>query len=626
VQLFIYIFVFNFKLNQNIMKKQLFITLFVLVIFTAGFAQTVVFSDDFESYTPGSLLVTTSTLPEWQTWTQPYGAADDVVVSDAQASQGSNSINVQLNKDIVLHLGDKTTGRYQILFDIFPAATKDAYFNILNDFNGNNSVWAFQTFFLANGTGTVDADGAGAASFTYTNGAWNSVNIIVDVDDDFATFYLNGTEIVSWVFSKGAQGGGTMQKLDAVNFYGYTNNNYFVDDVIVYEQPTMTGPLNLIATLNGNDVDLTWDVPAGPTPDSYVIIANNSVIATGVASNSYTHINPYPGDYTYSVKAHYNGLGYSQKSNDASITIAGGVERNFVLLEKGTGTWCPYCPGAALAFDQLHSGGHKVALIAYHSGDSYETAEATARLSYYGISSFPSTVFDGGNLMAGGHATQSLFPSYKPVYDQKIAMPSLYTMNVSVEETASNSYTATIDVEQHSDYFTGPFVLYAAITESNIVQNWQNQTHLHFVFRKMYPNATGTNVDFSSSTTYNGTINFQIQPTWVKNNCEFIVFLQHPTSKTVLQTALIDMSTIINVDEFNTPEVVVRPNPASEFVSVYANNMKAVHILSLTGQKIFSQTVNGNETHIDIQHIPSGIYLIQTETEGTVKTSKLVIQ
>jgi thiol-disulfide isomerase/thioredoxin len=608
------------------MKKQLFFTLFVLVIFTAGFAQTVVFSDDFESYTSGNLLVSTSSHPEWMTWTQPYGAAEDVVVSTTQASQGNNSINVQLNKDIVLHLGDKTTGRYQIMFDIFPNASQDAYFNLLNDFNGNNSVWAFQVYFLANGTGTVDADGAGTASFAYTNGAWNSVNIIVDVDDDFATFYLNGVEIVSWVFSKGALGGGTMQKLDAVNFFGHTNNNYFVDDVIVYEQPSFTGPLNLLATLHGNDVDLTWDAPAGPVPDSYVIIANNSVIATGVAGTSYTHLNPYPGDYTYTVKAHYDGLGYSQKSNDADITIAGGVERNFVLIEKGTGTWCVYCPGAAMGLEQLSNEGHDVAVIAYHSGDSYETPDAASRLSYYAISSFPSVVFDGGNLMAGGNATQSLYPSYRPVYDEKITIPSLHSIDLQVEQTGVGTFAATIDVEQHSDYYSGDFKLFGVVTESSIMENWQNQTHLDFVFRSIYPSAAGQTVNFSSSTTYNTTINFTINSGWVKDNCEFIVFLQYPSTKGIMQTAKVDMSTIISVEDYQQTQIVIRPNPASDFVSVYANDMKAVHILSLTGQKVFSQTVTGNETHIDIQHIPSGIYLIQTETEGTVKTSKLVIQ
>jgi hypothetical protein len=608
------------------MKKQFIYFFFLSVFIASGYCQTLVFSDDFESYTAGSLLVQTSTHPEWMTWTQPYGAGDDVTVSDLQASQGLNSIQVLTNKDIVLHLGDKTTGRYQILFDLFVSSGSAAYFNLLNDFNGNNSVWGFQAFFNANGTGTADADGADAATFTFTSGTWNSISIIVDVDDDFATFYLNGSEVVSWTFSKGAQGGGTLQKLDAVNFFGYTNNNYFIDDIMVYEQPSMTGPMNLLATLNGNDVDLVWDAPSGPTPDSYVVLANNSVIATGVSGTTYTHMNPYPGDYTYNVKAHYNGLGYSLTSNDATVNIAGGVTRSFVLIEKGTGTWCQFCPGAAMGLEQLFNEGHDVAIIAYHSGDSYEVPDCNVRLDYYNITGYPSVVFDGGNLMSGGSATQNLYPAYKPVFDQKIIIPSLHNIDLQVEQTGIGTFTASIEVEQQSDYYTGDFKLYGAVTESSILENWQNQTHLDFVFRKMYPSANGQTVNFSGSSAFSTTMDFDIQNNWVKDNCEFIVFLQYPATKDVIQTAKVDMSTVISVEEFETASVVVRPNPATEFVSVYSKDMETVHIHTLTGQTVLSKIAEGNEIHIDIRQLPAGIYLIQTRASGSVNTSKLVIQ
>jgi len=195
-----------------------------------------------------------------------------------------------------------------------------------------------------------------------------------------------------------------------------------------------------------------------------------------------------------------------------------------------------------------------------------------------------------------------------------------------VEKTGTTTYTATVDIEQHSEYFTGPFKLYAALTESNIAQSWQNQTHLHFVFRKMFPNATGTTVDFSSSTTFNGTINFEIQPSWVKDNCEFIIYLQHPSSKTVLQAALVDMSTVISVDEFDIPEVVVRPNPASEFISVYAQNLTQVQILSLTGQLVMNTDADGNEIHLNIEHLPTGMYLVRVNANNIMTTRKLIVK
>jgi len=608
--------------------KKLFIIL-TAVMFSAFHvdSQTVIFSDDFESYTPDALLVQQSG-PPWLTWNQPYHAPHDVYVRTTQASVGNQSIQVITNQDIVLDMGDKTTGRYQILFNMFIVSGKAGYFNLLNDFDGANSTWAFQAFFNANGTGTVDANGQSAASFSFSTNTWLHANIIVDIDDDFATFYLDGLEIISWIPSKGAMGAGSMQKLDGICFYGYTNNEYYIDEISFLELDltNVPAPMNLTADFISGNVELEWDATV-PVPMSYVVMVNNTVLATGVTGTTFTHVNPYPNDYTYNVKAHHPGLGYSHQSNDATVNIPGGINRNLVLIEKGTGTWCQYCPGAAMGLEQLSNEGHDVAIIAYHSGDNYEvTDECDVRLNYYGVTGYPSVIFDGGNLMSGGSATQNLYPNYKPVFDQKILIPSLHTINLQVEQTGVGTFTASIEVEQQSDYYTGDFKLYGAVTESSIMQNWQNQTHLDFVFRKMYPTANGQTVNFSGSSTFNTTMNFEIQNNWVKDNCEFIVFLQYPNTKGVMQTAKVDMSTIISVEDFKTPQIVVRPNPANEFVSVYAKDMETVHIHTLTGQTVLSKVADGNEIHFDIRHLPAGIYLIQVRASGSVITSKLVIQ
>ncbi len=608
------------------MKKRLFFSLLIALCMISAMSQTVIFEDDFESYNSGDKLVLTTTLSEWTTWSNAPGGAEDPLITDEVVSQGSLSSKIVVNNDLVLHLGDLTTGRYKVSFEIFPDTGKAAYFNLLNNFNGSNSIWAFQVFFNADGTGTVDAGGTESASFTYTNGSWNNVNIIVDVDDDFATFYLNGTEVVSWVFSTGALGAGTLHKFDAINFFGHTNNTYYIDTLVVYEQPPISGPMNLQAVINAGDIDLTWDAPSGPAPDSYVIVANNSILATGVTTTSYTHLAPYPRDYTYTVKAYYDQLGYSQQSNDTTVTITGGVTRNMVLIEEGTGTWCPYCPGAAMGLETLYDEGSDVAIIAYHEGDAYETPESLNRLSYYNITSFPTVAFDGGNLISGGSATQSMYPSYKPVYDSRILVPSLHSMTMNVEQTGSNTFTASVDIEQFSDYYPGPFKLYGVLTESSIMVNWQNQNHLDFVFRKIHPSTAGINVDFSGSSTFSTTINFTIEPSWVKDNCEFIVFIQYPTNKEIVQAAKVHIADVISVPEYGQNECVVRPNPASEFVSIYADNMKSVSVITLTGQLVMGKDVSGNEVHMGIEHLPPGMYLVRIESAGHIFTRKLIIE
>jgi len=610
------------------MKKLLF-TLFALttLLMIRLDAQTVIFADDFETYNANTLLVQQSGLP-WYTWTLPYHAPHDVNVVTAQASQGTQSVQILADRDIVLDLGGKTTGRFEVSFDLFVSSGAAAYFNLLQEYAGNNSSWGFQTFFNTNGSGTIDAAGTEVATFSFNHGTWNQVLLIVDLDDDFASYYLNGTEMVSWKYSLGATGGGTLKKLDGLNFYGYTANNFFVDNVkfIEHQVSQVAAPDNFQAAFSSGDVDFIWDAPTGTTPQSYTLMGNDMVIASNIQGTSYTEVNTYPGFYTFSVRAHYDTLGYSHNSNTDTLTVPGGTQRNFVLIEKGTGTWCVYCPGAAMGLHDLHNAVNDVAIIAYHYNDTYQTQDALDRISYYGITSYPTVVFDGGNIMAGGNANQSLYSSYRPVYDAKAAIQAIHTLDVEVTKDGPTDYSATIEVEQLAGIYPGPFALFGVVTESAIMENWQNQNRLDHVFRSIHPSSAGTPVNFSTSNTFNTTLSFQIPATWVKDNCEFIVFLQDLTTRKVMQAALVDLSTIIGIEERLVPQVVVRPNPATDYVSIYASGLMNINVVTMTGQTVLQANASGDDTHLEVNHLPAGVYLLQIETIDGVSTRKLLVR
>ena len=51
------------------------------------------------------------------------------------------------------------------------------------------------------------------------------------------------------------------------------------------------------------------------------------------------------------------------------MALFGQTTRENVVVEIATGTWCQYCPGAAMGADDLISNGHDVAVIEYHGGD-----------------------------------------------------------------------------------------------------------------------------------------------------------------------------------------------------------------------------------------------------------------
>src|ERR1035437_5863196 len=93
-------------------------------------------------------------------------------------------------------------------------------------------------------------------------------------------------------------------------------------------------------------------------------------------------------------------------------------------MEDGIGTWCQYCPGAAMGCDDMLSNGKNVAVIANHNGDTYANTYSNTRNTMWGISGYPSVTFDGSFGSVGGSHTATMYPNYLPLYNQAIAVTS----------------------------------------------------------------------------------------------------------------------------------------------------------------------------------------------------------
>ncbi|MEA3444251.1 MAG: hypothetical protein U9R19_05930, partial [Bacteroidota bacterium] len=338
------------------MKKSYLLLLALVFASINSFSQTVIYTNDFESYTAGTGIASQAGTP-WTTWSNAPGGSEDPVISTDYALSGTNSIKVVSNNDLILDLADLTTGRYQIEFNMYVATGKIAYINLLQNFAGQNSEWATQTYFNVDGSSTTDANGESTGSFTFLHNTWINVNYIVDLDDDFASLYVDSVEIVSWKWSMGSFGSSSLHKLDALNIFGWTDDNnntslFYVDDIKVLQNQTLDAPTNLTATVTNSDIDLAWTAPT-TLPDNYSLMRNGDVISSTITTTTYSETGMYPMNYDYMVRAHYNGLGYSASSNTATALVLGGVDRNLVLYEINTGTWCGYCPGAAMGADDL---------------------------------------------------------------------------------------------------------------------------------------------------------------------------------------------------------------------------------------------------------------------------------
>jgi hypothetical protein len=216
------------------------------------------------------------------------------------------------------------------------------------------------------------------------------------------------------------------------------------------------------------------------------------------------------------------------------------ITRNLVVVEIGTGTWCTFCPGAALGADDLIENGHPVAIVENHNGDAYANTYSNARNTFYNVPGYPTAYFDGLNPVVGGHHTNSMYPSYLPKVNARMGVLTPFDIDFSFTDNGNNNFTASVDVSKVGIY-SNNVVLHLFVTESNIQQNWQGQTHLNFVNRLMVPSQSGTPLDFSNGNNVSVELNFDLNSNWVRDNCEIVVAVQDMSTKEIFNGAKANM-------------------------------------------------------------------------------------
>ena len=206
---------------------------------------------------------------DWTTWSNAPCGSEDAYVSDAFAYSGANSANVVTDNDLVYELPEYfTTGAYKVGMMVYIPTGFDGYYNVLSDFGGGASPeWGFEVYFNVGGDGSVNAGATGAATFNYNFDTWMLSEVVVDLDNDMAQYYLDGNMIIEWPWTAGAAGGGAQLQLAALDFFGATaTTSFYFDDFMIEDvaaPPVLDPPTDLTGSVDGNDVTLSWTAPGG---------------------------------------------------------------------------------------------------------------------------------------------------------------------------------------------------------------------------------------------------------------------------------------------------------------------------------------------------------------------------
>ena len=233
----------------------------------------------------------------------------------------------------------------------------------------------------------------------------------------------------------------------------------------------------------------------------------------------------------------------------AAFSMSAQVARELVLIEVGTGTGCPYCPGAAMALEDLYANGDPVAGIEYHnynSGDPFNTPESAARTTYYGISGYPTAQFDGEyDEHVGGSNSSSLYSTYLPKVNARMAIPMEFSTEIYGDNTGSN-YDVVVRVTKQSAYSGTNLKVRFALTESDIPYSWQGQSIIDFTERLMAPDENGTGVSFTNiGDQADVNLTFTFNSSWIAANCELIAWIQDDDTKVVLSATKVDLLALV---------------------------------------------------------------------------------
>ncbi|RLC50198.1 MAG: hypothetical protein DRI23_07595, partial [Candidatus Cloacimonadota bacterium] len=200
---------------------------------------TPIIEDNIDDYAVGDFIGVVG--DNWTTWSNAPGGAEDALVTDAQASSAPNSVVVEANNDLVLIMNDYTTGVYSYDMKMYVPDGYCGYFN-LQKTSTPGQEWAFQAYYQTNGDVVIDAGAEAALTHPFNHDEWMDLKVIVDLDNDLATYYFNGEEMISYQWTLGTFGDPGLLQFGGVNIFGGANAAqptdvpmFYFDDIVLSE-------------------------------------------------------------------------------------------------------------------------------------------------------------------------------------------------------------------------------------------------------------------------------------------------------------------------------------------------------------------------------------------------------
>lgn len=105
------------------------------------------------------------------------------------------------------------------------------------------------------------------------------------------------------------------------------------------------------------------------------------------------------------------------------------------------------------------------------------------------------------------------------------------------------------------------------------------------------------------------------------------VRLEAKSTKNCTATNWVTVTATVGIDEVETLQVNIYPNPASRYLNIEsAETLAEVTIYNTVGQKVIEQAVNGTTVRLDLGNLATGTYTLRiSDAEGNLTTRKIIV-
>ena len=593
------------------------------VVFTPQGGEQELIGESFEEYPVGGKIAQSAIAAGhdwWTTWSNTPGGNNDGTVSDAYASEGSNSGYFTNSTDQVLLLGNYETGVYDFSFDIYTPAGKDGYFNILHAFPASdNADWAMQAYFNAEsdetnneswhstGHGSVHAGGGLVADLPCVEDEWMNVRVNIDCDNDQATLYFNGEEIYTWQWSLGSFGDPATRILAGANFYGpLATSQFYVDNIHFTKIGGESAPE---LSVDPEEVAVELEEDDITTVDVEIINDGNSI-----------------GDWAGWLDFGEGGAG----SQTADLYYHNGDVDNSTGIGSQTGAYTREIgirlPATAYAGAAM---GMKISSAKFYV-NSYVSTDNNYIFRVYGQGSNNQP----GELLAEKTVTTTTSMDWITAnFDETIYLTGqVYWVTVQMEQ-AENEYPLTMDGGEYGEESDGNWLstdggnFYHCYSAGNFGGAWMITANCE---GELIP-ATWATINKTEGTILGGqseTITLSINSIGLPMDTDYAANLIINTNDEENPQFIIPVILAVTNDvEENVAQQLasIYPNPASSQVTLEGENLNSVAIYNVAGQLVRIVKLNNMVNTIDM-NVEAGVYFFSIyDNAGNNRVQRVVI-